>query len=232
MKNIFILLTMTSVLLLSAWSCKSQKKVENKKIELTTEVEKASYALGMQVGHNLGQQGLDTVLNVEYILAGIKDAINKNAQLDINATDDILNNFFMELQKSSHTAKIAEGEAFLAENAKRSEIKTTESGLQYEILVEGNGPKPTINSTVKTHYKGTLLNGTVFDSSYDRGQPISFPLNGVIRGWTEALQLMPVGSKWKLYVPYNLAYGERGSGPIIGPFETLIFEVELIDIEK
>jgi len=124
----------------------------------------------------------------------------------------------------------AEGEKFLAENAKREGVKTTASGLQYEVITEGEGEKPSATSTVKVNYKGTLINGTVFDSSYDRGEPIEFPLNGVIAGWTEGLQLMSVGSKYKLYIPYQLAYGERGGGEMIKPYSALIFEVELLDI--
>ena len=123
-----------------------------------------------------------------------------------------------------------EGANFLAENAKKEGVISLESGLQYEILKQGSGPKPTINDNVTTHYHGTLIDGTIFDSSVDRGQPATFPVSGVIKGWTEALQLMTVGSKWRLYVPYDLAYGERGAGANIGPFTTLIFEVELISI--
>lgn len=227
-----LLLIMTAVVLFSTGSCNAQKKVDNKKVKLTTEQEEASYALGMQVGDNLSQQGLDTLLIPEFIIAGIKDQLAKNAQLDQNAANMVLNNFFTKLQQAQFEDKIAEGEKFLAENGKRPEVTTTASGLQYEIITEGNGPKPTANSTVRTHYKGTLLDGTTFDSSYDRGEPISFPLNGVIRAWTEGLQLMPVGSKWRLFVPYELGYGERGAGQIIGPYETLIFEVELLEIEK
>ena len=126
----------------------------------------------------------------------------------------------------------AKGEEFLAENAKREGVFVTESGLQYEVVTMGEGEKPTAESTVKVHYHGTLIDGTVFDSSVQRGEPIEFPLNGVIKGWTEGLQLMPVGSKFILYIPYQLAYGERGAGELIGPCEALIFEVELLEIVK
>ncbi len=215
-----------------AISCKTQETVENKKIELTNAKDSASYALGMQIGNNLAQQGLDTRLNIDIILAGIKDMTQNETLIEMNSTDALLQKFFEEIQKEESGDKISEGEKFLAENAKRDGVITLPSGLQYEILVEGNGPKPSATSTVKTHYKGTLLDGRVFDSSYDRGEPTSFPVNRVIAGWTEALQLMPVGSKWKLFIPYNLAYGERGAGQLIGPFETLIFEIELLDIEN
>ena len=124
----------------------------------------------------------------------------------------------------------AEGEAFLAQNAQRDGIQVTASGLQYEVITQGSGAIPSSTSKVKTHYHGTLIDGTVFDSSVERGQPIDFPVTGVIAGWTEALQLMPVGSKWRLFIPYNLAYGERGAGGSIKPFAALVFEVELLDI--
>ncbi|MDL2242604.1 FKBP-type peptidyl-prolyl cis-trans isomerase [Bacteroidales bacterium OttesenSCG-928-K03] len=202
------------------------------KVELNTEKDKASYALGMQLGSNFQQQGLAETLDIDYLIAGLKAQIEGTTLLNMAETDAILNTFFDALQKVQFEENIKKGEEFLAENAKREGVYTTASGLQYEILVEGNGPKPSATSTVKTHYEGTLLDGTVFDSSYQRGEPISFPLNGVIPAWTEGLQLMSVGSKYKLYVPYNLGYGERGAGQQIGPYETLIFVVELIDIEK
>jgi len=137
------------------------------------------------------------------------------------------------LYAETHTTRLRKeaGEQFLAENALREEVKVTDSGLQYEIIEAGNGPKPTATSTVRVHYEGTLIDGTVFDSSYNRGEPIEFPLNGVISGWTEGLQLMPVGSKYKLYIPYNLGYGERGAGGSIPPYATLVFTVELLEIK-
>ena len=232
MKKTLLVLIMASVVGIATWSCKSQKEVENKNIDLTTEVDSASYAIGVQIGDNFAKQGLDTTMNIDLILEGIKDQISKNAKIDIAETDKIIQGFFAEAQKSQSGGKIAEGEKFLAENGKREGVTTTASGLQYEVLTLGDGPKPSISSTVNVHYEGTLLNGTVFDSSYERGEPISFPLNGVIKGWTEGLQLMPVGSKYKLYIPYDLAYGERGAGQLIGPFEALIFTVELLKIEK
>ncbi len=232
MKRTVLLLTASTAALLMLWSCKSQKEVESKKVDLTSQADSASYAIGVQIAENFVRQGLDTTMNVELIIEGIKDQIAKESKIAIEATDQIVQSFFEEMQKAQSGDKLAEGEAFLTENGKRPEVTTTISGLQYEVIEMGNGAKPIASSTVKVHYQGTLLDGTVFDSSYERGEPISFPLNGVIKGWTEGLQLMPVGSKFKFVIPYNLAYGERGAGQLIGPFETLIFEVELLDIEK
>lgn len=232
MKRLVISLIIMAAVASLVLSCKSQKEVENKKLELKNAADSAAYAIGMQIAGNLAQQGLDTIFNPEMIAAGLKDQMNKQAILKIEQTDKLIQDFFNDMMASKSKGKKEAGEKFLAENAKRQGVITTPSGLQYEVLVQGNGPKPTATSTVKVHYKGTLIDGTVFDSSYDRGQPISFPLNGVIQGWTEGLQLMPVGSKYRFYIPYNLAYGERGAGQVIGPFETLIFEVELLAIEK
>ncbi len=194
-------------------------------------MDKISYAIGLSMGQNLMGSGV-TSLEYADLAAGIKDVLEKNQpQISYQEAQQVLGKFFSELeQKIAGEAKAA-GEAFLAENAKRDGVKVTESGLQYEVINGTIGQKPKATNRVRVHYEGTLIDGTVFDSSYKRGESITFGLNQVIKGWTEGLQLMSVGSKYKLYIPYQLAYGERGAGANIPPYAALIFTVELLGIE-
>ncbi|CAL1519978.1 FKBP-type peptidyl-prolyl cis-trans isomerase [Chitinophaga sp. MM2321] len=199
---------------------------------LKTRLDSVSYGIGVNIADNLKAQGFDNV-NTTLLAKGIQDALaNKTLTLSKEQCDMSISNFLQQLKGEKFAKNREAGEKFLAENKSKPSVVTLPSGLQYQILKEGDGPKPTINDKVKTHYHGTLIDGTVFDSSVDRGEPISFPVSGVIKGWTEALQLMPVGSKWRLYVPADLAYGDRQAGPKIGPGSTLIFDVELLEIVK
>jgi FKBP-type peptidyl-prolyl cis-trans isomerase FklB len=205
--------------------------------ELVTKKNKQSYAIGANFGRGLKQQPLD--LDPNLVAQGVKDALagGKLALTDEEARG-VLTDLQSELQKNQEAkmsqlgdANKKEGAAFLAANKSKEGVVALPSGLQYKIMKAGTGPKPTASDTVVCNYRGTLINGKEFDSSYKRGQPASFPVSGVIRGWTEALQLMPVGSTWQLFVPSDLAYGDRGAGPDIGPGATLIFDVELISIQ-
>ena len=194
-------------------------------------MDKISYALGLSMGQNLMSSGVES-LNYQDLAAGIEDVLTKQQpKITYQEAQQVLNSFFQELETKIAGAAKADGEKFLAENAKREGVKVTASGLQYEILEPSLGQKPKATDTVRVHYEGTLIDGTVFDSSYRRGESITFPLNGVIAGWTEGLQLMSIGSKYKFYIPYQLAYGERGAGQSIPPYAALIFTVELLGIE-
>jgi FKBP-type peptidyl-prolyl cis-trans isomerase FklB len=194
-------------------------------------MDKISYALGLSMGQNLMGSGV-TSLDYADLAAGIKDVLEKNQpQISYQEAQQVLGQFFQELEAKIAGAAKADGEKFLAENKKREGVQVTASGLQYEVLEATIGQKPKATDTVKVHYEGTLIDGTVFDSSYKRGESISFPLNGVIKGWTEGLQLMSIGSKYKFFIPYQLAYGERGAGQQIPPYAALIFTVELLGIE-
>ena len=194
-------------------------------------MDKISYAIGLSMGQNLMGSGV-TSLEYADLAAGIKDVLEKNQpQISYQEAQQVLGKFFSELEEKIAGEAKAAGEAFLAENAKREGVKVTESGLQYEVLEATSGQKPKATDKVRVHYEGTLIDGTVFDSSYKRGESITFGLNQVIKGWTEGLQLMSIGSKYKLYLPYQLAYGERGAGANIPPYAALIFTVELLGIE-
>ena len=194
-------------------------------------MDKISYALGLSMGQKLMGSGVEK-LNYQDLAAGIEDVLtHQQPKLSYQEAQQVLNTFFQELEQKIAGAAKEAGEKFLAENAKREGVKVTESGLQYEILEPSLGQKPKATDTVRVHYEGTLIDGTVFDSSYKRGESITFPLNGVIKGWTEGLQLMSIGSKYKFFIPYQLAYGERGAGASIPPYAALIFTVELLGIE-
>jgi len=205
---------------------------------LTTQKDKFSYALGMNLGTNLHKQSVPVDPNI--LLRGLKDALagGKTALTEEQARAalmEVQNEMRKKQQAEMQAAGEAnkkEGDAFLAANKTKDGVVTLPSGLQYKILTQGTGPKPTATDSVVCNYRGTLINGTEFDSSYKRGEPATFPVSGVIKGWTEALQLMPVGSKWQLFVPSDLAYGERSPGPEIAPDSTLIFEVELLSIQS
>ncbi|MBK8451595.1 MAG: FKBP-type peptidyl-prolyl cis-trans isomerase [Saprospiraceae bacterium] len=220
MKRIVLLINVWVVSISFLFAQKNQMKMDS-----------LSYSIGVLFGNSLKQQGLDKLNAAD--LAEAMEAVmnNKETKITKEQATQIYSQTMSSLSAKANAGAKEEGEHFLAENKKRPGVTTTASGLQYEVIKMGDGAKPAATAKVKTHYHGTLINGSVFDSSVERGEPISFPVNGVIQGWQEALQLMPVGSKWKLFVPYNLAYGERGAGADIKPFSALIFEVELLGIE-
>jgi FKBP-type peptidyl-prolyl cis-trans isomerase len=201
-----------------------------------SEKDKISYAIGMNVGKNLQRSSID--VDPTIVSKGIQDTLAGKTLMTEAEAQAVLTQLQTDMRKKQDEkmqqageANQKEGEAFLAANKAKTGVVTLPSGLQYKILKEGSGPKPAATDSVVCNYRGTLINGTEFDSSYKRGEPATFPVNGVIKGWTEALQLMPVGSKWQLFVPPDLAYGPRGAGADIGPNATLIFEVELLSIK-
>lgn len=207
------------------------------KMPLKTQKEKLSYAMGVEAGNNMKRQSVD--IDPDVLLQGLKDALSGSALLMNEEEMLAVKNAFrqeMMARQAEETKKLMEknkkaGEEFLEENKKKEGVKTLPSGLQYKVITEGKGKSPQATDTVTVNYRGTTIEGTEFDSSYKRGQPATFPVNGVIPGWTEALQLMKEGAKWQIFIPSSLAYGEKGAGGVIGPNATLIFEVELISIK-
>jgi FKBP-type peptidyl-prolyl cis-trans isomerase FklB len=216
------------------------KPREFKKSDLKTQKDKVSYSIGLDMGKSLSEKSVD--VDPQIIAEGIKDGMSKSESEFLMTKDEIRETMLAlqqeMIQKQEAKNKIeaeknkAEGDKFLAENKEKPGVKTLPSGLQYKIIKQGTGKKPTASSTVTTHYTGRLINGTIFDSSFKRGQPATFELNQVIKGWTEGLQLMNEGSKWEFYIPSELAYGESGARGVIGPNATLIFEVELLSVDK
>lgn len=193
-------------------------------------MDKVSYALGLSVGQNFVTSGFDNI-NFEDFLEGFRTIMQgETPSMTFDEAKQTVNQYFVELQAKNLRLNKEAGEEFLKINGHKSGVVTTESGLQYEVINQGTGAKPTLEQTVRCHYHGTLINGVVFDSSMDRGEPAEFPLSGVIKGWTEVLQLMPVGSKWRVTIPSDLAYGDRGAGQMIQPGSTLVFIIELLDI--
>lgn len=236
MKRIVFVL-MVLMLCLSWLSCAPGEKEAPKK-ELKSPSEKLSYALGLDIGASLKR--LETDIDLPSLVAGVQDTLDgREPLLTPQQVAEVKEEFFKKMrEEGAQKARDLveknrkEGEAFLAENKEKEGVVTTASGLQYVVLTEGEGPRPKATDQVHVHYRGMLLDGTEFDSSYKRGQPVTFPVTGVIAGWTEALQLMRVGAKYRLFIPSNLGYGERGAGQRIGPNATLIFEVELLGIEQ
>lgn len=233
MKNKNSMLMLVIMAMMAFTACNSGSGLSSKAIKFETEADTIAYTLGHSIGTNLLNQfpGIDPEVIAKGILDGYTEKENP-VYATPDESDAAIRAYLRKVSEMKAQKAKEEGEAFLAENAKKDGVQVTESGLQYEVITEGNGPKPTAENTVSVTYHGTTIDGTVFDSSVERGDTATFPLNGVIRGWTEGLQLMPVGSKYRFYIPSDLAYGPRGAGAQIGPNSTLIFDVELIGIEQ
>ena len=226
-----------SALVLTVGAAGCQNSGTKGDMKLTTKNDSVSYSLGVLIGESNKQQmkgapGIDQ-LNKEILIAAFKKSfLGDSVQIKATKANEVIQKFFSEITKVESDKNLKAGEEFLANNKNKSGVVTLPSGLQYEIIKAGTGAKPKTTDKVKCHYHGTTIEGKVFDSSVNRGEPVVFPVDKVIPGWTEALQLMPVGSKWKLYIPAALAYGERGAGQDVKPNSALIFEVELLEIEK
>ena len=211
---------------------KNPTTVATAKPVLKSITDSVGYALGVNIGSSLKMQEM-TAINADMISKGISDILkNKTTLLDENTAFSILTSYSQKIQEQKSKSTIAAGEEFLRKNKERPGVKTTASGLQYEVITEGTGPHPTAADTFVVHYRGTLIDGTKFDASYDRNEPLTYPMTRVIPGWTEGLQLMSVGSKYKFYIPYNLGYGLQGNPPAIPGGSALIFDLELLDIKK
>jgi FKBP-type peptidyl-prolyl cis-trans isomerase len=222
-------LPVTLIATASLLSCNGQRGKSS--VKLKTDIDSVSYAIGLSLGDNFKKDKLDSI-NLDLVNAAIHAVMNGDSlAFDSHKAQSVIQTYFGAKQKREGAENLVKGNKFLEENAKKSGVKTLPDGLQYEVITEGTGPMPKDTDTVEVDYKGTLIDGTTFDSSIDRGQPAQFPVNHVIPGWTEALQMMKVGSKWKLYIPANLGYGEHGPGKI-PPNSVLIFEVNLIKIIK
>jgi len=204
---------------------------KNKPLQLKNELDSVSYSLGSVIGQSMKSAGI-TQLNDALFLHAIKEALSgKEPLFNQQQVNNIMQNYMMKAHQAKARKNLEDGKKFLAENSKKQGVVTLPSGLQYKVITEGQGQSPTLNDEVTCHYRGTFIDGKVFDSSYDRGEPARFPVNGVIKGWTEALQLMKQGSKWMLYIPADLGYGEQNV-PGIEPNSVLIFEVELLSVDK
>lgn len=224
-----LLVIFAGVLLIAA-GCKTSNQVNARLDQLNTAADSLSYALGVSIGQNLKEQGIEN-LNYSALAQGMEEQYNEEAMMTPADADDYVRNTFTEIRQEQERAAKQEGLDFLEENQGKEGVKTSASGLQYKILVEGDGPSPVATDEVTVHYEGRLIDGTVFDSSYERGQPATFPLSGVIPGWTEGLQYLNVGGKAELYIPSDLGYGARQApGGKIPPYSTLIFTVELLEI--
>lgn len=213
-------------------ACNSQNSGVSENIELKTTIDSVSYGLGVSIGENMIKSGMDSMNYAAFATALYHVFEGKQVSISEEDANALLNKYFSEMQMKKAEKGKVEGKTFLENNAKAEGIVTLPSGLQYKVLKTGTGPKPKVTDKVSVHYTGKLLDGKVFDSSVERNEPASFEVGGVIAGWTEALQLMNVGSKWELYIPSELGYGERGAGGVIPPYATLIFEVELLSIDK
>jgi FKBP-type peptidyl-prolyl cis-trans isomerase len=237
MKIRIITLSLAALTLtVNAQSKKKKEKVKEAEVVVVetpmvmNELDSASYSFGLKIASGLKSDGVKT-LNYDLLSKAMADVFaDQKLLISDEEAGPAINTFLKKISESKYSGAKEEAAKFLEENKKNPKITTTASGLQYEVITLGTGPKPLVTDEVTVHYQGSLANGTEFDSSYKRGEPLKLPLNGVIKGWTEGLQLMPVGSKFRLYVPYDLGYGDRGAGDTIPPFSTLLFDIELIKI--